>query len=57
MRPGETTAAWDVHGNVDAQPGRGFAVTESNGFAPDLRDYTGRRVVVVARAVTARPGC
>ena len=33
-----------------------FAVTESNGFAPDLRDYNGRRVVVVAsRPVTGAP--
>jgi hypothetical protein len=32
-----------------------FAVTESNGFAPNLRDYTGRRVVVAARAISGAP--
>ena len=37
--------------NLDAA----FAVTESNGFAPDLHDYNGRRVVVVARAITGAP--
>ena len=37
--------------NLDAA----FAVTEGNGFAPDLRDYNGRRVVVTARTITGAP--
>ncbi|HJT14160.1 MAG TPA: HD domain-containing phosphohydrolase [Dongiaceae bacterium] len=32
-----------------------FAVTEGNGFAPDLRNYNGQRVVVTARTVTGAP--
>ena len=56
MRPGETPQPLGMSmemstPNLDAA----FAVTESNGFAPDLRDYNGRRVVVVARAVTGAP--
>jgi PAS domain S-box-containing protein len=37
--------------NLDAA----YAVTAGSGFAPDKRNYTGQRVVVVARAVAGAP--
>src|SRR6185436_4754642 len=56
MRPGETPQPPGVSMEMST-PNlyAASAATESNGFAPDLRDYNGRRVVVVARAITGAP--
>ena len=56
VRPGETPQPLGMSMEMSTPDlDAAFAVTESNGFAPNLRDYTGRRVVVAARAIAGAP--